>query len=348
VKKPSALSPPEEVADPDVQVEATSEGGAYFTSRPKNIDFIPSGSTLFDCILGGGYPLGRMVNIVGNKSTGKTLLAIEACANFIRDYPDGTMWYREAEAAFDQDYARALGMPVEQIDFDAEILTVEDWYEDLLGIVQNYPDNKPGLYILDSLDALSDRAELDRDIDEGSYGANKAKKIGELFRRLVQHLEDKRICVMIISQVRDNIGVKYGKKTTRSGGHAMDFYASQIVDLTQIKTYKKTKKGVERVVGVWIKAKMDKCKVGFPYRDCTFPILFGYGIDDVRSCIEWLLEVKAPSAIDMTIEEAKKTLKGLDAMADDEYEALSDKVTKACITRWYDIEDEFLPTKRKY
>ena len=104
----------------------------------------------------------------------------------------------EAEAAFDKGYAQALGMPIERIDFgdkkkDKDFTTIEDFYEDLVEQIDNLPKNTPGLYILDSLDALSDRAEQKRDIDEGSYNLEKAKKLGQLFRRLVQKLEESEI-----------------------------------------------------------------------------------------------------------------------------------------------------------
>src|SRR5262245_41010125 len=165
--------------------EAT--GGAYF-SAPKQRGFISSGCKLLDMVLGGGWAEGRIANIIGDHSTGKTLLCIEAAANFINKYPKGKVYYREVEAAFDIDYARALGMPVDRVDFSHQrkevIDTVEDVFEDMEQILAKHA-KQPALYILDSLDALSDREEAKRDIDKGTFGANKAKKLGELFRRLV-------------------------------------------------------------------------------------------------------------------------------------------------------------------
>src|SRR5260221_11413579 len=89
----------------------------YFTNPKPAYSFVKSGCTLLDCALGGGWALGRVVNIVGDKSTAKTALAVEALTNFVRDYPDGKAAYRDAEAAFDQGYSEAMGLPLEKVDF---------------------------------------------------------------------------------------------------------------------------------------------------------------------------------------------------------------------------------------
>src|ERR1019366_4415396 len=102
-------------------------------------------------------------------------------------------------------------------------------------ILDKTKPGQPGLYILDSLDALSDRAELERKIDEPSFGAGKAKQMSQLFRRLIRKINKTDVAVIIISQIRDNIGVRFGDKTTRSGGHALDFYASQVLKLAHLK-----------------------------------------------------------------------------------------------------------------
>jgi RecA/RadA recombinase len=114
--------------------KAKRSGGDYFP--PERRSFIPTGCTLLDCVLGGGWVLGRVSNIVGDKSTGKTLLAIEACANFARTYPDGKIYYREAESAFDEGYARRLGLPADRVDFgpqgtDTAWRTIEKIFSDL-------------------------------------------------------------------------------------------------------------------------------------------------------------------------------------------------------------------------
>jgi recombination protein RecA len=186
------------------------------------MEFIPSGSKLLDLALGGGWAERRIANIVGDKSTGKTLICIEACANFAAKYPKGKVRYRECESAFDPPYAKAMGMPMDRVDFGANQLeTVEDLFEDLGRITKGAKSDE--LVIVDSLDALSDRVEMKRDLDTGSYGTAKAKNLSELFRRQVRSLTNSKVTVIIVSQVRDNIGAfGYAAKTKRSGGRALD------------------------------------------------------------------------------------------------------------------------------
>src|SRR6266700_660763 len=152
---------------------ATEEGrlGNYFLdARP--LELFSSGCQILDLALGGVWPLSRISNIVGDKSTGKTLIAIEACANFSRKFPEGKIYYSESESAFDPSYAQALGMPIEKVRFGEDFFTVEDLFEDLEKVLKDLEKTPtPALYIIDSLDALSDRDELAREIDKGSYGA---------------------------------------------------------------------------------------------------------------------------------------------------------------------------------
>ena len=334
----------------------TKQVGSYFVSD-KKLEFISSGCMLLDCVLGGGYPLGRVVNIVGDKSTGKTLLAIEAFANFNRNYPNGKMFYHESEAAFDVEYASTLGMPVDKVEF-VEGSTVEDLFEILDGLTEN-ESTTPVLYVVDSLDALSDRDELERKIDAGSYSMTKQKKLSEIFRRLTSKLEKTNICLFIISQVRDNIGVMFGDKYTRSGGKALDFYASQILWLSEVEKISKTIRGRKNVIGILIKAKGKKNKVGLPYRECKFPIILAYGIDDITANLTFLSEVKLlPEEIDGLKLVLSNYLEG--EFTDKQIKEISsaiklnkDSSTKLAIsnfvkTIWNDIEKDFLPTTKKY
>lgn len=308
---------------------STTGGGNYFLSSARDdgeVEFFPSGSKLFDLALGGGWAGRRNINIIGDSQTGKTLLAIEACANFAVKYPTGKIRYRECESAFQKQYAAVLGMPLDRVDFGEEQLhTVEDMFEELS--YRSERATEPELMIIDSLDALSSRAELARAIDQGSYGGEKAKKMSELFRRLNTAMAGKNITLMIISQIRDKMNaMAFGKKTTRSGGRALDFYCSQIVSLAHIKRLVKTAHNVKRPVGVQVRAHVDKNKVGLPFRSADFPILFGYGIDDRRSCLEWLKLTRTPV-------NDKASLAEIHALVE---------------RRWYAIEKQFLPKEKKY
>jgi recombination protein RecA len=318
-----------------------SEGGAYF-APPSSVRFFSSGCSLLDCVLGGGgYPVGRIVNIVGDKSTGKTLLAIEACANFAAAYPKGRVRYREVEAAFDPPYAERLGLPLDRVELPSDsCLTVEDLFNDLDAFVSKC-GREGGLYIVDSLDALSDKAEMEDDFGKSSYGASKAKDMSKLFRRLNQKVSEHLVTVFIISQVRDKIGVSFGRKTTRSGGRALDFYASQVLYLAHVGRLKRTVRGVERAEGVAIKALCDKNKVGLPFRECEFPILFAFGVDDVTAGLDWLKEVKALDELEEDIGRPDK----LDGRA---YAQARRVVAKAVKKGWVELESSFVPSFRKY
>jgi recombination protein RecA len=318
----ASLIKPRPVAAPE------AGGSIYFSSPKENIEFIPSGCTMLDCVLGGGWPLGRISNVVGDKSTGKTLVAIEALANFLAKFgKKGHARYNESEAAFDPDYAKALGIDFDRVDMLEDCRTVEDFEKDVLAFCGKLK-GEPGIYIMDSLDALSDAAEMERDVDKGSYGAAKAKKLSEFFRKQTHRLKETNVHLMVISQVRDNIGVMgFGEKHTRSGGRALDFYASQIVWLAHLKRLKRTVSKVERPVGVQIKAQARKNKVGLPFRECVFDITFGYGMEDEDASRAWLKDIG---------EGAKGESKSGAELRD------------YVIKRWFEIEKTFLPTKRKY
>lgn len=334
-------------------MEEETQGLYFARTKKENLEFISSGNFLLDCVLGGGWPLGRMSNIVGDRSTGKSLLAIEACANFRQKYPKGKIIYLEAEAAFDEDYAEALGMPVDSIEFAGAKLpdyTVESWFEHLESTLETMvKTQEPCLYIVDSLDALSDRAEKDREIDKGTFGANKPKIIGQLFRRTVKDMERSRIHLMIISQIRDNLGVSFGETKTRTGGRAMDFYASQILWLAQLKRLDRTIRKQKRVYGIQVKAQCKKNKIGLPFREAEFPILFGYGMDEAEALLTWLESIDFDISIWNEFKDGKLTLSQSIKMLEVSQRTSVMKDIKAAVAKnWEEIETRFLPTVRKY
>lgn len=282
-----------------------------------------------------------------------SLLAIEACANFRQKFPKGKIIYLESEAAFDEDYAEALGMPVDSIEFAGAMLpdyTVESWFEHLEKTLETMLKTlDPCLYIVDSLDALSDRAEKDREIDKGTFGANKPKVIGQLFRRTVKDIERSRIHLMIISQIRDNIGVSFGETKTRTGGRAMDFYASQILWLAQLKRLDRTIRKQKRVYGIQVKAQCKKNKIGLPFREAEFPILFGYGMDEAEALLTWLESIDFDISIWNEHKDGKQTLSQSIKMLESDKRIAVMKEIKATVAKnWEEIETRFLPTVRKY
>lgn len=332
-------------------------GGDYFPtlSSQLNLNFIKTGCSLLDYTLGGGWALGRVSNVIGDKAVGKTLLAIEGMANFNRQFPHGKIWYRDAEAAFDEQYAKNLGLPVGEVDYgpDGEETiweTVDDVMADLAHCIEeSEKTGNPGFYIIDSLDSLSSKAELDRVAGEGTYGLEKQKMLGELFRRYVRRIERSQIHIMFISQIRDKIGVTYGRKWSRTGGKALDFYASQMLILKHIETMTKTALGQKRAIGIRVGAKCEKNKVGMPFRDCEFNILFNYGIDEISACVDWLSAVKRLGELGITSkEDATKYISASWRAEGTELGQMIEDCRRATGKVWQEIETKLEPERSKY
>jgi recombination protein RecA len=334
--------------------EDEAEVNSYFTSDKENLLFTSTGCTLLNCVIGGGYAQGRMVNIIGDKSTAKTGLSTEALINFKLTFPDGHAAYRETEGAYDEAYSEAMGLPVDQIDFGPEdpIDTVEKFDKDFRAFIEKcMKDDVPGIYVLDSFDSLSDEAEMKADLSDGSYGMAKQKKVGIMFRKLNKKIEKSKVLLIIVSQVRENINAMFGEKYRRSGGKALDFYASQIFWLAHTGMLKRTVKKVERTYGVSIKANCKKNKVGFPFRTCEFDFIFGYGIDDVAASVNWLYEVDRLKELGYKAgkkAELKAVADQIKALEGKEYRRAKKELDRHVIAVWREIEENFLPKKGKY
>jgi len=304
---------------------------------------------LLDMVLGGrGWAIGRVANVVGNESSGKTLLAVEACANFMRvvSSPDDIR-YIEAEMAYDEAYGRTIGMPKEIHPVD-NIGTVEQLFADLHAFcVARKGRRTPSLYVVDSLDALSDDAEMGRDMDEASFGAAKAKRMSEMFRRTIAEIAEANCTLIIISQLRDKLGVMFGEKQGRSGGRALSFYSSQTIWLTELKKVEKTVRGSKHVIGTTVQVRNRKCKVGTPYRRAEVTIWFNYGVDDEGSMLDFLAANKAgtPSELDSIYDELKEARKHQDR---EWLDAINNLLREMVQAFWLDLEEELAPPLRKY
>jgi len=325
------------------KLEEVENENIYFAA-PNKLEFVSTGCTKLDCDLGGGFCLGRVANIIGDKSTSKTSMGTEAVINFLRKYPDGAAFYRETEASYLTSYAANMGLPLNKVEFgdpDKPVVTVEDFARDLGAFVgRRLATNTPGIYILDSLDALSDEAEMDRDIGEGSYGTKKAAKMSELFRTAARKLERTRVLLIIISQVRDKLNVSFGEKTTRSGGRALDFYASQVIVLSKVKDLKRTIKGIERSYGVIIRGKIKKNKINVPGRETDMEFHYSYGVEDFLTSYNWLEQVKR-------LPDKFKEL-NYDKMTDADYYEATKEIGEEVKKVWTDIEQDFMPARKKY
>lgn len=361
----------------DIHILEDPEDASYFLEP--DVQTFSSGCTLLNHALGGGWPLNRMFNVIGDSSTGKTLVMIEAAVQFLRHFNgDADVVFCEAEAAFDKKYAAALGMPVDKVRFisDEWIVTRKGKKQKYLIKPEDYSDTvhelhsegiftveqlelaltcvvdklkRPTLFMVDSYDALSDDKEQERAADDhATYGTQKAKHGSAMFRKNNQRMAKKGMTLGIVSQTRAKIGVTFGDKTTRNGGACLDFYSTHCVWLQHIEQLKRTRKKVERVYGILVKAKVKKNKIGMPHRVAEFPIHFGYGIEDVISMVNWLLEVEKQHLAFESQKAANDFLRGIDKLTQTEYDAWQVDLVAAVREGWQSIERDHLPARSKY
>ena len=343
----------------DDEAEKEVTGGLYgLADLPDPTEFVRTGCTLLDEMLGGGWALGRISNVYGESATGKSLLGVEACANFAHQFPNGKIFYRERESAFDEDYAENIGMRIDEVDIKrgSEVRSVEDLFDDLNETLKGLEKSKqPGLYCIDSLDGYPAEAELDKkDIRDDAKIAAKAARLSEIFRLVVQRVDKCRLHLMFISQVRTRIGVTHGRKTEMSGGKAIRFYASQRVFLRQTETIKHTVKGLDRPVGIYVNAKCEKSRHSSPFRDVDFPILFAWGIDDFTANLEFLVKTNEQRRLDIPREKGAvdKYIAETWKLDRDEYQARLSAARRAVRDVWQEIEEEvrrrYYPPHAKY
>lgn len=321
--------------------------------RKQHLYHFTSGCALLDQVLGGGWCERRIINVVGDFSSNKTGLAIEAMTNFILKYPDSShrVRYAEAERAFDPIYAQRLGLPIKRVEMSRDEVpldVVEDWYEDITQFAKDCEYDS--LYVLDSLDALSSRQEMKKEFGKGSFN-DKARQVNELLRRTKGVLDDNRVTLIIISQIRERMEVGFGEKYLRAGGKGLDFYASQVLWLYKLKQIRSDRtfrgKKVSRPIGVNIRARCKKSKVGAPLRECNMPMYFSYGIDDVEAAIDFLKDTGFTTELsDIGLTgDAKRKVKH---MGDDAYQNLRQQLNEIIPIAWAEVEALFTNTRNKY
>lgn len=300
----------------------TTENNIIVKPECQVTKFFSTGSTLLNLAMTDnpfyGWPCGRMSNIIGDSSAGKSFLVLTGLAEAAHnpEFDDYLIVYDDVEFANTFDIKTLFGKKTyDRLQAPRYVdgqprnsRTVEDWYANVMRLLDT---GNPFIYVCDSTDALTSAAAVARGMDyvkeqdkndaeeesgvavapevKGSYKTDKPKLFSEAFSSIMGGLAATNSCLLMISQTRDNLNAMgYGNQKTRAGGKALKFYATHEMWMTHIANIKKTSKGIDRKVGDTTRLKLTKNKVTGKQREVDFSLYYSYGVDDIGSCLTFL------------------------------------------------------------